>query len=78
MLRALGWSLIGVIVAPLAMFGIMALVYRFSPECGTPGDSGGCEMGMAVAIILSAPIGALAGFFIALAVGTSRKAQPPR
>jgi hypothetical protein len=59
------------------MFGIMALVYHFSPECGTPGDSGGCEMGMAVAIILSAPIGALAGFFIALAVATSRRQNPP-
>ena len=59
------------------MFGIMALVYHFSAECGTPGDSGGCEMGMAVAIILSAPIGVLASsFFIALAVSTFRQAPP--
>ena len=59
------------------MFGVMALVYHFSPECGTPSDSGGCEMGMAVAIILSAPTGALAGFFVALAVSTSRRRVPP-
>jgi hypothetical protein len=78
-LRALGWGLVGLIVAPVAMFGIMAIVYHFSPECGTPGDSGGCEMGMAVAIILAVPIGALAGFLIALAVSPpGRQAPPPR
>jgi hypothetical protein len=76
-LKALGWGFLGLFVAPLVMFGIMAIVYGLSSECGTPGDSGGCEMGMGVAIVLSSPIGALGFFLVALAIGQSRRQQPP-
>ena len=76
-LRALGWGLLGLVAAPLAAFAIMAVVYQLTPACGTPGDSGGCEMGMAVAVITSAPIGALAFFLVSLALGFSRRRPPP-
>ena len=37
------------------VLAIMAVVYQLDSHCGTPGDSGGCEMGMAVAVFASAP-----------------------
>jgi hypothetical protein len=75
-LRALGWGLIGLVAVPIVVFAVMALVYQLSPPCGTAGDSGGCEMGTAVAVITSAPIGALAFFLLSLAVSLSRRAPP--
>lgn len=76
-LRALGWGLLGLVATPLAVFAIMLAVYRLSLACGTPGDSGGCEMGTAVAVMTSAPIGALAFFLVSLALGFSRRRPPP-
>jgi hypothetical protein len=75
-LRALGWGLLGLVATPLAVFGVMAIIYQWTSACGTPGDSGGCEMGTAVAVIASAPIGALAFFLVSLALGFSRRRPP--
>ena len=75
-LRALFWGLIGLVAVPVLVFVIMVIVYQMSPNCGTAGDSGGCEMGTAVAVVTSAPIGALTFFLGSLALGASRR-QPP-
>ena len=53
--RILGFGLLGLIVTPIVV-GIAALVlaYSLDSRCGTPGDSGGCEMGIASLAIASA------------------------
>ena len=75
-LRALGWGVVGLFVVPLAMFGIMAVVYQLNSQCGTPGDSGGCEMGMGVAIVASALPGAVAFVLFVLIRGLNRRPPP--
>jgi len=46
--RAIGFGLIGLLVVPvLVMFVVLGLAHLLEPSCGTPGDSGGCEMGAA-------------------------------
>ncbi|MCT8991220.1 hypothetical protein NYR54_13115 [Chelativorans sp. SCAU2101] len=66
-LTSLAFGLAGFVLVPLAVFVVgLLLAYLLDPRCGTPGDSGGCEMGMAsLAFTLAIP-GALGG--IALAV----------
>jgi len=76
-LRAIGWGVVGLFVVPLVMFGIMAVVYQLDSRCGTAGDSGGCEMGMGVAIVASALPGAIAFFLFVLIRGLNRRRQPP-
>ena len=76
-LRAIGWGVVGLIVVPLVMFAIMAVVYQLDPRCGSAGDSGGCEMGMGVAIVASALPGAIAFFLFVLIRGLNRRRQPP-
>ena len=55
------WLIVGSVVVPLIVLCFMLVVYAFDSRCGTPGDSGGCEMGMAVFVMLSAPLGAAIG-----------------
>jgi hypothetical protein len=74
-LRALGWGLIGLLAAPLAILAAMLVVYQFDPRCGTPGDSGGCEMGIAAAVVSAALPGAILFFLVALVRGLMRR--PP-
>lgn len=58
------WGLIGLVAVPVLVFvGILALSYLFDPRCGSPGDSGGCEMGAAAVSIASA-MPAFALFFL--------------
>lgn len=46
--RALIYGLIGFICLPIiTALLVLILGYLFDPRCGTPGDSGGCEMGAA-------------------------------
>jgi hypothetical protein len=77
-LRALGWGVVGLFVVPLVVFAIMAVIYQFDSRCGTPGDSGGCEMGMAVAIFASALPGAIAFFLFVLIRGLARRKPEAR
>lgn len=65
--RSLLWGLIGLVAFPVLAFAlVLTLGYLFDPRCGTPGDSGGCEMG-AASIGFSAIIpGFLAGILIGL------------
>ena len=35
------------IIVPIIVFVVVLIAERFDPMCGTPGDAGGCEMGLA-------------------------------
>ena len=43
--------------------------YAFDTRCGTPGDSGGCEMSAATIAISALPIGFLGAFLASLILG---------
>ncbi len=60
--RALLWALGGFLLAPIAVLVIGLVVNHFNPVCGTPGDSGGCEIGLVVAAIGAVMPGAMIGF----------------
>ena len=84
MLRLLGMSvlfgLIGVIVLPIVVFfTVLIAAYALDPRCGTPGDSGGCEMGAAVMGFASAGPGLAIGVALALwrHYRQLRAAKPP-
>jgi hypothetical protein len=59
--RAIGYFFLGALVVPLAVLVPMIGVYMFDSRCGSPGDSGGCEMGIATVVMSSVPLGALLG-----------------
>ena len=52
-----------------------------NPQCGTPADSGGCEMGLAAgtisAIVIGLGLGIVVAIVMALASRPSRKPTPP-
>lgn len=55
--RAFLCGLLGAFVAPVGTLVAGLVVYRFAPGCGSPGDSGGCEMGLVASMIASVPFG---------------------
>jgi hypothetical protein len=59
--RAIGYLLAGAIAAPLAVLALTIPLYMLDSRCGSPGDSGGCEMGIASVVMLSVPLGAVLG-----------------
>jgi hypothetical protein len=75
-LRAFGWGLVGLFAVPLAMLLVMMLYYQLDPRCGSAGDSGGCEMGIFVAVAASALPGAVIFFLVVLIRGISRRSRP--
>jgi membrane associated rhomboid family serine protease len=65
--RVFIYGLIGLVGLPVVtMLLALTLGYLLDPRCGTPGDSGGCEMGAATVAIASALPGLAIG--VALAV----------
>lgn len=60
--NAIAVAIAGAIVVPVLVFAGGAILNAFNPACGTPGDSGGCEMGVAVLAIYSVLPGAAFGF----------------
>jgi hypothetical protein len=65
--KGLLWALAGAVLAPFVMLVVIVPLYYFNSACGTPGDSGGCEMGFA-AILIASPIpGAAIGFLFGAA-----------
>ncbi len=74
--RAFAFGLAGMIVAPVAMFFIvLRAAHLLDPRCGTPGDSGGCEMGAASIAIFSMLPGLGIGVAIALIQGYRSRAK---
>jgi len=66
-LRILGFGLLGFVVAPVVVgITVLVLAYSLDSRCGTPGDSGGCEMGVASIAIASALPGLAIGVAVAL------------
>ncbi|MDO8874922.1 MAG: hypothetical protein Q7V40_02305 [Pseudolabrys sp.] len=64
--KALTGALIGFLATPIAVFAVVLTLNFFNAVCGTPGDSGGCEMGLATAVVGSAIPGAAIGFIVNL------------
>lgn len=63
--RALIYGLVGLICLPIiTTLLVLALAHLFDPSCGTPGDSGGCEMGAVSIGVLAA----LPGFALGVAL----------
>jgi len=65
--RIAGFGLLGLIVTPIVVaITVLTLAHLFDPRCGTPGDSGGCEMGAASIGVFSALPGLAIGVAFAL------------
>ena len=80
--KAALFGLLGLVVLPVVVFvGVLAFGYALDPSCGTPGASGGCEMGAAASAIASAIPGFMLFFLVSLLLRvTSREnaaALPP-
>jgi hypothetical protein len=78
LLRAFLFGLIGLVVVPVAIFAlVLGTGYAFDSRCGTPGDSGGCEMG-AASVAMASAIPSFALFFliaVVRAVGRRKRVQ---
>lgn len=71
--RAFAFGLVGMIVLPVVAFVVvLATAYIFDSRCGTPGDSGGCEMGAATIAIFTSLPGLAIGVVLAVVL-TYRK-----
>jgi hypothetical protein len=55
------------IVVPAFVFVAILIANANNPNCGTPGDSGGCEMGLASGTIAAVFVGLMLGASIAVA-----------
>lgn len=73
-----GFGLLGFLVTPIVV-GITGLVLAYSVDsrCGKPGDSGGCEMGIASLAIASALPGLAIGVALALYLHYRKKRATP-
>lgn len=66
-LRIMGFGLLGFVATPIVVgITVLVLAYSLDSRCGTPGDSGGCEMGVASIAIASALPGLAMGIAFAL------------
>lgn len=80
LLRAICWAFIGSIVTPLLGSIVMLVIISFDSNCGTPGDNGGCEMGIASIFVTLIPVGAIIFFFaiIVRAIWRSLEQELPK
>lgn len=80
--KSLLMGLVGLVATPIVVFFVvLVLAHLLDSRCGTPGDSGGCEMGSASIAIASAIPGAIALFLFTLIRGLAKQkredAPPP-
>jgi hypothetical protein len=68
--------LAGAFVVPIVVFVIVLIRNAFDPVCGTPADSGGCEMGLFAIPITSVVPGVLIGIVAGFALGRQRASRP--
>ena len=73
--RASLWGLASALIVPLATFVAVAALQYLDKRCGTPGDSGGCAMGLVSTTIFSIAPGAILGFLIVFVHGIARLGQ---
>lgn len=73
--RVVIYGLLGLVGLPIATtLLVLALSHAFDPRCGTPGDSGGCEMGAVSFGVLAALPGLAIG--VALAIFQEWRKRP--
>jgi hypothetical protein len=60
---------VGAIIVPIAVFVVVPIAERFDPVCGTPGDSGGCEIGLAADTVMAVIPGILLGIVVGGVLG---------
>jgi hypothetical protein len=60
---------VGAIMVPIAVFVVVLIGEQFDPACGTPADSGGCEMGLASSTMMAVIPGVLIGIVVGFALG---------
>ena len=70
--RVIGFGLAGFVLGTLAGAGLGIANVALNPACGSPGDSGGCAMGIPAMAIGAAVLGAAAGAVLAV-VRTARR-----
>jgi uncharacterized membrane protein len=68
---------VGAIIVPIVVFIVVLIAERFDPACGTPADSGGCEMGLASSTIMAVIPGILIGIVVGFALGLRGSRQKP-
>jgi len=66
-------ALAGAIVLPAVVLVIEIVVTNLDSDCGSPGDAGGCAMGVAANTIMAAPLGLVAGLIVAFVIGLRRR-----
>jgi ABC-type Fe3+ transport system permease subunit len=71
-------AVVGAIVLPVVVLAVEIVIYRLDPQCGGPGDEGGCAMGVAANTIMAAPLGFAIGVIVALMIGLRRKPRSAR
>jgi hypothetical protein len=72
--KAMFGALAGFFLMPIVVLALVLILNFFNKVCGTPGDSGGCEMGLATITVGSALPGAAIGFIFNLVRGLRRRA----
>jgi hypothetical protein len=74
--KALAFGVIGAVCVPIAVFFmVLVAAHVFDPRCGTPGDSGGCEMGAAAMAIAAVLPGLAIGVAVALFQAWRKRAR---
>jgi len=72
--RSILWGLAALVATPIVTaIVVLGLGYMLDSRCGTPGDSGGCEMGALTAAVAMALPGFALGFFVSLIMGLRRR-----
>ena len=74
--RIIGYAFAGAVVPPLAVLAVMLVFYAMDSRCGSPGDSGGCEMGIAMLVLSASPVGAAIGLGIGIVRSLRKKTSP--
>ena len=76
--KSLLMGLVGLVATPIVVFFVvLTLAHLLDSRCGTPGDSGGCEMGSASIALASAIPGAIALFLCSDAAASITGAAIP-
>ncbi|CAN5674435.1 hypothetical protein BH11PSE3_BH11PSE3_48640 [soil metagenome] len=73
----LACGLIGLMVTPIVVgLVVLAAAHLLDSRCGTPGDSGGCEMGVAAIALASALPGMAVGLCFPLFQAYRKRRRP--
>ena len=77
--RSLAYGLAGLIATPIVVsITVLTAAHLLDQHCGTPGDSGGCEMGAVSIGLLSALPGLALGVAFAVFRHFRRRTTPAR